>query len=169
MLRTSRKALLLASFGFLGIFVLSPPLNPAVAATASTTFAVTATVQATCVITATALAFGTYTGVQVDATSTVTATCTNSTPYNIGLGVGGSSGASVTTRKMTGTGGALLAYSLSQDSGRAVNWGNTPGTDTVARIGNGSAQPVTVFGRMATGQLVAPGAYTDTITATVNF
>lgn len=169
MFRTPPNALLLVGFGLLGTLVLSPPLNPALAATATATFAVTATVAATCVISASALAFGTYTGVQVDATSTVTATCSNTTAYSIGLGAGAGSGATVTARKMTGPGAAQLAYSLSQDAGRATNWGNTPGTDTVAGTGNGNAQALTVNGRVAAGQVVAPGTYTDTITATINF
>nr|WP_230463626.1 spore coat U domain-containing protein [Burkholderia ubonensis] len=129
---------------------------------------VTATVDATCQITTTPLAFGTYTGAQTDATSTVSVTCTNTTPYNVGLDAGLAPGATVTTRAMSIT-GASLPYSLFQDAGRTVNWGNTVGTDTVAGTGNGSTQALTVYGRLAAGQLVTPGAYTDTITATITY
>lgn len=139
------------------------------AATATTTFQVTANVTATCQIAATNLAFGSYAGVQTDATSTITVTCTNTTPYNVGLDAGTSTGATVTTRAMTGPGGATLGYALYSDGARTVNWGNTVGTDTVAGTGTGSAQTLTVYGRIPAGSLPAPGAYTDTITATVTY
>jgi len=137
--------------------------------TVTTTFGVSATVQATCLVSATALAFGTYTGVVANSTSTVSVTCTNTTPYNVGLSAGLATGATVTARKMTGPASALLNYAMFSDSARSVNWGQTIGTDTVAGTGNGSAQAITVYGQAAAGQYVAPGAYADTITATVTY
>jgi len=143
------------------------------AATANTTFSVTATVQATCSISATGLSFGTYTGAVNNVSSTITVTCTNTTPYRVGLDAGLATGATVTTRKMNGSGlaaGQTLSYSLSQDSGHTTNWGNTPGTDTPASVnGNGSAQTSTVYGQIPANQFVTPGSYSDTITATVNY
>jgi hypothetical protein len=88
---------------------------------------------------------------------------------DVGLDPGTSTGATVTTRKMTGPGGAVLAYSLSRDSAHTLNWGNTVGTDTESGSGNGSAQALTVYGQVAANQFVAPGNYTDTISATVTF
>lgn len=149
--------------------LLDAPSQPASAATASTTFQVTATVQATCLISANPLAFGTYTGTQTDATSTLSVTCTNTTPYNVGLDAGTATGATVTTRRMTGPSSALLNYALFSDSARTITWGNTVGTNTVTGTGNGNAQTLTVYGRVAAGQFVAPGAYADTITATITF
>ena len=139
------------------------------AATATTTFQVTATVQATCLISATNLSFGTYSGAVANSTSTITVTCTNTTPYNVGLNAGTAPGATVTTRKMSGPGGALLAYALYQDAAHTINWGNTIGTDTETGTGNGSGQALTVFGQAAAGQFVTPGAYVDTITATITY
>lgn len=167
MFRTVCSKPIFAGLGLLGSLALGPQ---AWAATATATFQVTATVQATCQIAATNLAFGVYTGVQTDNTSTVTITCTNSTPYNVGLSAGGAPGATVTTRSMIGgTAGAGLSYALFSDAARTINWGNTIATDTVVGTGNGTGQPLTVFGRIKAGQFVAPGAYTDTITATVTF
>ncbi|WIM09052.1 MAG: Sigma-fimbriae tip adhesin [Enhydrobacter sp.] len=137
------------------------------AGTATATFQVTATVQATCNISATNLAFGTYAGAQTDATSTVTVTCTNTTAWNVGLNAG-TCGATVTTRCMA-NGAAQLNYALYRDSARTQNWGQTVGTDTLTGTGNGAAQANTVYGRIPAGQFPAPGAYTDTITATVSF
>ena len=154
---------------FAGAFGFCLLANSSFAATATTTFSVTATVQATCLISASTLAFGTYTGVQIAATSTLQVTCTNTTPYNVGLNPGTATGATVTTRKMTGPASATLNYSLTQDSGHTINWGQTVGTDTVAGTGNGAAQALTVYGLLAAGQYPAPGAYSDTITATVTY
>jgi spore coat protein U-like protein len=145
------------------------PLAQAYAATTTTTFTVTATVAAGCTVSATNLAFGTYSETQIDATSTITTNCSNGSPYNIGLNPGTATGATVTTRKMTGPASALLNYSLFSDSGRTTNWGNTVGTDTVPSTGTGAAQNFTVFGRLPGSQFVAIGAYTDTITVTVTF
>jgi spore coat protein U-like protein len=64
---------------------------------------------------------------------------------------------------------ALLSYAMFSDSARTVNWGQTIGTDTVTGTGNGSAQAIIVYGQTAAGQYVAPGAYNDTITATVTY
>jgi len=102
-------------------------------------------------------------------TSTITVTCTNTSPYNVGLNAGTAPGATVTTRKMSGPGGALLAYALYQDAAHSINWGNTVGTDTVAGTGNGNAQALTVYGQVGAGQFVTPGAYVDTITATITY
>jgi spore coat protein U-like protein len=142
---------------------------PVMAATSTSTFQVSASVTATCQISATNLAFGAYTGTLASATSTVTVTCTNSTPYNVGLDPGTSTGSTVTTRKMTGPAGAVLAYTLSRDSAHTLNWGDTVGTDTESGSGNGTAQALTVYGQVAASQFVAPGNYTDTITATVTY
>jgi len=163
--RGGRKKLFVAGVGLLGTLALNLPV---VAANATSTMANTATLDATCQISTTPLAFSTYTGSQTDATATLSVTCTNTTPYNVGLDAGLTAGATVTTRAMSIT-GASLPYSLFQDAGRTVNWGNTVGTDTVAGTGTGNAQTLTVYGRVAAGQLVTPGAYTDTITATVTY
>ncbi len=158
-----------ACLGVLSTLALGLLSGQAQAATASTTFSVTATMMANCTISATNLAFGSYTGALTNATSTISVTCTKSTTYNVGLDAGTSTGATVTTRKMTGPAGATLAYALYQDSAHTINWGNTVSTDTVSGTGNGSAQTLTVYGEVPAGQSVTPGAYTDTITATITY
>ena len=160
------KLVLLAA---VGVLVLGLGSTSVFAATVTTTFQVTANVQPTCLISATTAAFGPYTGVVSDTTSIVTVTCSNTTTYDIGLNAGLGTGATVTTRAMTGPSSALLNYGLFQDAAQSVNWGNTTGTDTVTGTGNGLAQTVTIFGQVSAGQFVAPGAYLDTITATITF
>ena len=162
-----RRSHVLAGSVALLVFGLSS--GPASAATATTTFTVSATVQATCSISAANLAFGTYTGALINATAALTVNCTNTTPYNIGLSAGTTTGATVTTRKMAGPGANTIGYGLYRDAAHATNWGNTVGTDTLPGTGTGVAQSVTIFGQMAAGQLSSPGAYSDTITATINY
>lgn len=151
--------------------VLALGFNPTVAsaATASTTFQVTATVQSTCLISAAPLAFGTYTGVVNSTSSNLTVTCTSTTPYNVGLDAGTASGATVSNRSMLDASSNKLNYKLSKDSGNTTNWGNTVGTDTAAGTGSGSAQTMTVYGQIPAGQYVKPGSYSDTITATLTY
>lgn len=154
-----------AVVSFLAPFVAFTPAQAST--TVTTTFGVSASVQATCLISATPLAFGPYTGLAASTTSTVSVTCTNTTPYNVALSAGSATGATVSTRKMTGPASATLAYSMTQDSAHMTNWGQTVSTDTVGGTGNGSAQALTVYGLVAPGQYVAPGSYSDTITASV--
>jgi len=137
--------------------------------TGTTNFSVTATVAKDCAVTATNLAFGNYTGAQVRSTSTITATCTSSTAYTVGLSAGTATGASVTNRSMTGPGSSLLHYSLFSNSGYTTNWGNTSGTNWVSGTGSGAAQPLTVYGQIPAGQHSTPGSYNDTITVSVTY
>ena len=153
----------LAFFGALAVGA------PALAGTATATFQVTATVPATCTISAGPLAFGAYTGALNNASSTVMATCTNTTPYNVGLDPGLFAGATTSTRRMTGADALGLGYSLYRDGARTQNWGDVIGTDTLVGTGNGSAQALTVYGQVPAGEFVGPGGYADTITATITF
>jgi spore coat protein U-like protein len=162
---TGKSALSIAILAFLVLGLVS---MPAMASTQTTTFQVTATVVATCTISAAALPFGNYTGSLASATSNITVTCTNTTPYTVGLNAGTSSGATVTNRSMTGPASALLGYKLFSDSGYTTNWGNTTGS-WVSGTGSGAAQPLPVYGQIPAGEYVAPGAYSDTITATITY
>lgn len=142
------------------------------AATQTTTFLVTANVSTNCTIAATDLNFGDYSPTAaspLDGQSTISVLCTNSTAWNIGLNQGIYSGATVTTRRMTGPTPYSLQYALYSDSARTVNWGNTVGTDTVSGSGTGGTQNETVYGRIPASQNVGAGGYQDTVTATVTF
>jgi spore coat protein U-like protein len=145
-------------------------LHPDVAraATTNTTFTVSVAVPATCVISATALSFVAYTGVVDVAASTISMTCSNTTNYNVGLNAGLTSGATVSTRRMS-SGANFISYSLYSDTNHTLNWGQTVGTDTVTGTGNGTAQVLTVYGRVPAGQFVTPGNYGDTVIATVTY
>ena len=137
----------------------------------STTFRVTARVQAVCEVTASDLAFGTYTaqaGTPLQGTTLLRTTCTPNSTYNIGLNEGTSPGATVNQRKMV-SGAQALNYQLYSDSARSTIWGNTPGTNTVTGVGTGIAQDHTVFGAVPAAQVVPAGDYQDTITVRVYY
>ncbi len=142
--------------------------RPAEAATATASMTITATVQPTCQITAASLDLGVYTGQQRDGSATLSVTCTNTTPYYINIGPGlNPDGSGYPT--MAGAGAARLPYRLYQDASRTIPWRNTLNVDGQAGTGTGSAQTLTVYGRISAGNFVAPGTYSDTVVVTVNY
>src|SRR5262245_23046974 len=142
------------------------------AATATSTFQVKITITAQCLAATTNdLDFGStgFLSSNVDAQSSISVQCTNTTPYDVGFDQG-VNGASVTARKLKGgPTNELISYAIYRDSSRSLNWGNTVGTDTVSATGNGSAQTIQVYGRVPPQSTPTPGNYTDTITVTVTY
>ncbi|MYM67801.1 fimbrial major subunit CsuA/B family protein [Pseudoduganella sp. FT55W] len=141
--------------------------------TKTATFDVTLTIIADCTIAANALNFGSAQGVlatAVNTNTTLSVTCTNTTPYNVGLSAGTGTGSTVASRLLSGTGAntSTVSYTLKQSSGGA-NWGTTQGTDTVSGTGTGSSQTLTVYGNIPAQATPQPDAYKSTITATVYF
>jgi spore coat protein U-like protein len=153
--------------------------GPAVATTTDPVgFAVSLTIAATCVINSTStMAFGTLgvlggpTGTDNnDATATVTVQCTNLTAYDVGLDAGTTSGGSTTTRKLLHTlSAATVNYKLYSESTHTTNWGNSVGTDTLSKIGNGASQPWTIYGRIPPQTTPVPGVYADTVSVVVTY
>lgn len=144
----------------------------AVAAVATSNMTVRITITAECKVqTASDLDFGSK-GVidaNVDQTSTIGVQCTSGQTYNVGLGAGAGTGASVALRKMTGPAAATVNYTLYRDTGRTQPWGETVGTDTAAGTGNGNVQNLTVYGRVPIQATPAAGVYTDTVAITVTY
>ncbi|MGE0829873.1 MAG: spore coat U domain-containing protein [Hyphomonadaceae bacterium] len=135
------------------------------------TFEVSATVVASCDVSANDLAFGSYDPVSatpLDGATTVSVTCTNGTPYDISLNQGVGAGATVAARRMTHSGDTLI-YSLYSNSNHSSVWGQTDNVDRVEATGSGAAQVHDVYGRVPINQTSPAGAYTDTITVTVNY
>ncbi len=170
-------ATLIASACTAGLFSFA---GHAVAGTATSNLAVSATVSPNCTISTSALAFGTYDPLSASAlngTGSVTITCVRNTAATIGLGNGANFAAA--TRNMNAA-GTLLAYSLYQPPstvpGAACSyasptaWGNSgAGLFTPTAAPDKTARAYNVCGQIAAGQDVGAGAYTDTVVATVNF
>lgn len=172
------------SAGALGLTV------PALAGETQSTLSVTATVVQNCLISTHAVAFGAYdpvvnnaaTGAALNATGSVSVTCTRSaTGISITLGAG--SNASGSTRRMIGgASGAFLAYELYQPAATTpaatcsfpatTIWNAASGTFTpsgVADWGAASPKSFNVCGTVPRGQDAAADSYTDSVIATITF
>lgn len=109
----------------------------------------------------------------LDAASSVSVTCTNTTPYRIGLDAGTGAGATTALRKMTRTTAPFgtVDYGLYRDLGRTLNWGNdtAAGTDTQNGTGTGTAASYPIYGRVPAQPTPRPGNYLDTVVLSVVF
>ncbi|WP_295381695.1 Csu type fimbrial protein [uncultured Stenotrophomonas sp.] len=120
--------------------------------------------------------FGNVTGgipANIDQTATLTLTCLKNTAFQVGLNNGQNNPAATTTRRMAttiGTGTYFLNYELYRDSARTQRWGNTLTVDTASGTGTGSAQQLTIYGRVppVTGQPPA-GTYNDLVQVTITY
>jgi spore coat protein U-like protein len=165
----SRRTLRIA--GLLAAGLLSWAAPAAALTTQTATFNVTATVLDNCAVSAGPLAFGNYSassGAPAVASSSISVTCTSGLHYTVALD-GGTTTQLPGARAMT-DGTHNLGYGLYTSSGYSSIWGDaTAGTVTQTGIGNGAAQPLTVFGRIPASQFVASGSYTDTVTVSVSY
>jgi spore coat protein U-like protein len=136
---------------------------------ASSTATMTSSVAAICTVTAGTLGFGAYNGTAAAlAAASVSVNCSSGAAYQVGLDAGVN--ASGTTRRMAGPAAARLSYELYSNSVRTLAWGDGSALGArVAGTGSGSAQSLTVYGRIPAGQLVAAGSYTDSVVVTVEY
>jgi spore coat protein U-like protein len=176
------RAKRIIALGFVLAAACGAPLDGSIAQATqqqNSSFTVSVTIAASCTISATPLAFvspGALTA-NVDQTSSISITCTNTTPYTVGLdnGVNFSSG----TRRMkdTGAGTTFVNYGLYTDSAHTNAWTTTTTTTTCTGgantcaigTGTGSNQPITVYGRIPPQTAPAPATFQDTVTATVTY
>jgi spore coat protein U-like protein len=150
------------------------------AGTATGSLGVTITITSGCTISASAtLAFGSVAGSSLattDATANTTfsVTCTLLAPYAIGMGYG--SNASGTQRRMLNGASTYLNYGLYQSTGTTQPWTTATSSTActtagacVTATGTGAAVTYTVYGDVPSGQAVAAGAFTDSVTMTVYY
>jgi spore coat protein U-like protein len=134
-------------------------------------FTFTATVAANCTVSATSLAFGTVglLNAAVTAQNQVTARCTATTPYTVGLD-NGLTGTSPTARNMT-NGSGRVTYGIYMDSAGQQPWGSAGlGSAYVqSATGTGSNQVFTGYGLAPAQNTPAPASYSDTVVATVTY
>jgi spore coat protein U-like protein len=151
-----------------GVFAAAGLATAAQADTDTKQIIVSATVGTTCSFGTQALNFGGYTGtVDADASANITATCASGQAYSVVLNAGSTAGNTVTARKMVKAGDTTktLNYALYTDSTRTTAWAG----QSIAGTGNGTAQTITVYGRMPSGQTLNAGTYSDAVTATFTF
>jgi spore coat protein U-like protein len=128
---------------------------------------------AVCSLSGTSISFGNYdvfSTSPLDTNGSIVYRCGNAdNNISISLDQGGAS--SFNPRRML-KGSEALNYNLYLDAARTVIWGNgTGGTQTyfIKNPPNNQDVTVPVYGRVPTGQSVSKGAYTNTITVTINF
>ena len=150
------------------------------AGTATANLTVQIQISASCAISAaSSLSFGTISSTTlasgpVPSSVLVNVTCSNTSPYAIGMGQGGNYSAG-SNRMVSGSN--YLPYTLYTDSGYLHPWttGATSTTCTVANqcylgTGSGSQQQITVYGQVPmTTPAAAPGTYTDTVLMTITY
>ena len=162
---------------FCAIAVLAAPFSAARGSTATSNLTVQLQVNGTCTINAATLDFGS-TGlltVAINATASLSVTCTNTTPFSVGLDNGANF--SSTRRMRQGATSNYIGYQLYTDAGLTNAWTTASSSTTcttanscILGTGNGSAQSVTVYGQVpALGVAPVPGTYTDTVTVTVTY
>jgi len=157
--KTTRKILSIASiFGFLWVTA-----GYAYAATATNALSVSATVISNCSIkSVTNIGFGNYDSTNIttptDAAGDFSFRCTKGSTYDLYV---------TGTRTMT-DGTDILNYELYTDTARTTLWPSaTPGvTGTSTSNGNDKRN---VYGRITAGQNVGAGAYSGTVTVTVQY
>lgn len=136
---------------------------------APVSFDVTATVPSNCNIAATPLTFPTQVIFDADVTaqSAITVSCTNGSPYWVGLDNGLNS---ISGQRRMRSGPNYINYDLFRDAGLSMRWGATKNVDTVSGTGASSGTTLTVYGVAPKPlTLPMPATYTDSVVATVNF
>lgn len=120
-----------------------------------------------CTVSATTLNFGGYdisAGSPVNATGSISVTCSPSTATVVKLDVGLNSGGSFNPRKMLGA-GDYIEYNLYTDAACTMIWGDGTG-NTFTQAGGSN---LVVYGRIPPLQKVKPGTYSDFLTIIVEF
>jgi len=135
------------------------------AATTTGVLTATAQINASCTVSGNTMAFGTYTGTQIDQTGIITANCTPGTSYTIAM-----------TTTQTGGNYVMntspvvdpLNYKLYTNTGRTTEIVAGTQIETNGH-GNGSNQNITVYGRLPGAQVASIGAYSGTTTFTLSY
>ena len=149
------------------------------AGTATANMTVQITITASCTINTTTLDFGSNPGTAlvasaINGSTTVSVTCTNGSPYSIGM----DNGANVSgSQRRMNSGTNFLNYNLFVDAARLNAWTTAASSSTCTTAnscylgtGSGAAQSVNIYGTVpSTGTAPATGVYTDTVTMTITF
>ena len=136
---------------------------------------VTALVTSNCRMTLTPLSFGSYDPLganasqELDATATVSLTCTRNSTATIAIDRGQNPTGGNLTRRLA-AGDQRLDYEIYRDAARTETWSvGTGALRYISAAGITSTSELMVYGRIPFGQDVASGNYNDVVTATVDF
>jgi spore coat protein U-like protein len=147
--------------------LLAVPALVSAATPVSSTFQVRAEVKSACTVSAADIVVASYdpnAAAPTNQTGTVNVTCTKGTTYSTVL-------SAPSGFKMTGPGGATLAYQIFQGSGASGTvWANATTSNPYAGSAPSKAPvPYLATASIDPGQDVPAGFYADTVTVTVNY
>lgn len=147
--------------------------SPASAATANGVLTVQATVVATCAVGSGNLVFGTIdpaVGTPALVNASVNVSCTQGTPFSVGLGDGVN--ASGSQRRMRGTSQSqYILYELFRDSAGTQRFGDTVSAQRlIGQTGLGAiANAIPIYGTITPGQSAPADTYSDTVPITIYY
>jgi spore coat protein U-like protein len=156
-------------FGYSSSFTCGPTLS---SRAQQAPFTVQMNNQASCTLAATGISFGSVANLSavLDATGTITLTCTKNTRYDLGLSNGSGGGTAPQSRRMTNPAtSSYVTYGIYRDAARNQPWGGTAGTNTVAGRGTGRPVNLTTYGRVPVQVDPPADTYSDTIIATITY
>ena len=162
------KNSLIKKLSIISTLLLMPNLSFALG-TATTTFDVTANVVEVCTVAVQTLPFGSYDGLtNSDAQTTMSVTCdADSTPT---FKLDGGLNSFNSFRRLSDAGKTNhLEYSLYSDASRTIAIPIDTVDSNITIIPDGASHDYTLYGRIASGQAVATGNYSDTLTVTIGF
>jgi spore coat protein U-like protein len=145
--------------------------TPAVAGgRATAALRVAATVVNSCTVQAQPMSFGTQpiiTFATLDTTATILVKCGANTAFTVAI----DNGTNFTTARRVHNVGwnAYMPYLVHSDAARTQVWGGAAGTTVAGNTGASGLSTLTAYGRITSPGIVFPGAYTDSVTVTVNF
>ena len=136
-------------------------------------FSVAANVVKSCVVTADPLDFGSVDGIvssaNIDAQTTIYLTCSRPTAYRVLLIPSNNSTTGTSAMKGLSSGNAdTVPYQLYRNAARSQQWGNQTANSPTG-TGTGTAQSLTVYGRVPGLPNVRPDNYKDTVTVSVTY
>ncbi|RPE80220.1 Csu type fimbrial protein [Vulcaniibacterium tengchongense] len=134
-----------------------------------------AVLPGSCSIVADDLNFGTRASLAsaVDASTTLTVTCTSGTAYAVRLDGGRAGNIAARRMYLNGSGPQAIAYDLYTHAARTQPWGDGSVGAVVEGVGAGTGlgtpQVLTVYGRVPAQATPVSGTYRDVVTATVEY
>jgi spore coat protein U-like protein len=142
------------------------------AASVSSSFGVSATVESGCLAIASSGSLPGSDGAKTGATPAVQVNCTNPTAYSVGFSPAAARGGTVSGRKVSGTGSALLDYVLVSGLAGKVGRGDTVSTESAEGVWSLDPHALAkslLEARARIDQSGAERVYPDAITVTITY
>lgn len=132
---------------------------------------VSANLTASCAVDVTAMDFGItneQVSSQIDSRAQIFVSCTNNTPYSVGLDFGTHARDSTSTGRGMSNGTQTVHYGLFHTATRNDSWELTDGT-LHDGLGSGYRQTIDIFGRVFGDQTLVSGQYTDSVVVVITY